>query len=325
MSGISLKKRFSSIKTHTDIKHFVIEGTSEDVWLDFKEASSPTGKFDKDDRKNYSKALSGFANEDGGIIVWGIKCKRNQLGEDVATELKLVPNVKAFLSELNTLANQATDPPLGGIQNKSILTYNKNNSGFIVTYVPRGVDCPYKATMDGHVFYGRSGSGFYLLATHQIRRLMMLTSNPDLDVEYRFMKAGQSGGPNGDRFNVDVTVVLRNKGNSVATHPYVHVVGPNGFNTSSVYEYSRSKLLERAPSGAYVGGADIACYPNIDLEVTRTKFEINPKAVAPSNKVFEYQVSFTAMNCPLKEKKFHVTQEEICKVWEQKLCCIGPR
>ena len=37
-----------------------------------KSRSASRPKLMDDDRKNYSKALSGFANSDGGVIVWGI-------------------------------------------------------------------------------------------------------------------------------------------------------------------------------------------------------------------------------------------------------------
>ena len=46
----------------------------ENLYLDFKKAADGKGPATKPDRKNLSKALSGFANSEGGVIVWGVQC-----------------------------------------------------------------------------------------------------------------------------------------------------------------------------------------------------------------------------------------------------------
>ena len=55
------------------INQWVAEGYREDLHLDFKRKRHPGHpRPSDDDRRNYSKALSGFANSDSGILVWGI-------------------------------------------------------------------------------------------------------------------------------------------------------------------------------------------------------------------------------------------------------------
>jgi hypothetical protein len=47
--------------------------TYEDLHLDFKQLQRPFEH--RDDKRNLAKALSGFANSDGGIIIWGIDAR----------------------------------------------------------------------------------------------------------------------------------------------------------------------------------------------------------------------------------------------------------
>src|SRR5277367_5285911 len=86
------------------IKQCVAEKMIETEVLDFKEASSQSGPMGKDDKKNLSKALSGFANGGGGILIWGVKATQSKDGPDAAEELKPIGNLKRFLTDLNSLS-----------------------------------------------------------------------------------------------------------------------------------------------------------------------------------------------------------------------------
>ena len=60
-----------SIVTEDYLKRLL--GTREDLHLEFKEkADRRTPELDKNDAANFSKALSGFANSDGGVLLWGV-------------------------------------------------------------------------------------------------------------------------------------------------------------------------------------------------------------------------------------------------------------
>src|SRR5262245_20334634 len=89
---------------HKRIKQFVEEGQAEGLHLDFKQkADRSHGKPGPEDKRTYSEALSGFANSDGGVIVWGVKCQARSGGDpDVATELKPITGHRAFTTNLNS-------------------------------------------------------------------------------------------------------------------------------------------------------------------------------------------------------------------------------
>ena len=62
---------------------FVELKQEENLRLDFK-LQSNSEFTNKDDIRNFAKALSGFANSNGGIIIWGINARKNAEGIDCA-------------------------------------------------------------------------------------------------------------------------------------------------------------------------------------------------------------------------------------------------
>jgi len=73
------------------VEAFVAESKAEDLYLDFTRKSKPNvAVLNDDDKKNLSKAMSGFANSVGGVIVWGVIAERGRKDPelpDVATRL----------------------------------------------------------------------------------------------------------------------------------------------------------------------------------------------------------------------------------------------
>ena len=85
--------------------------TREEEWLDFKVAG-----IDKDAKRNWSRALSGFANTEGGVIVWGVIAKKDSDDVDAANGIEMVVKPESFASRLMELHHSATDPPVAGVE-----------------------------------------------------------------------------------------------------------------------------------------------------------------------------------------------------------------
>jgi predicted HTH transcriptional regulator len=56
-----------------EVEQLIANAQVENLWLDFKQAGNDGkgSKLHESDWKNLAKALSGFANSDGGVILWG--------------------------------------------------------------------------------------------------------------------------------------------------------------------------------------------------------------------------------------------------------------
>ena len=141
------------------IDEFIMTQQTEELFLDFKQAVSTGKNFNtlhRDDRKNLAKAISGFGNSEGGVIVWGVECSRDVEIGDVAKAKVKVKNVHRFLSWLENAISGCTIPSHNKVRNH-IISEDKNGDGFIATYIPKSDITPLMTTV-GSQIYIRSGS-----------------------------------------------------------------------------------------------------------------------------------------------------------------------
>lgn len=105
-------------------------GSVERLYYDFKEKSVASNPDLSDsDKENLAKAVSGFANSGGGVLIWGI--------EDDTMLPKPVSDAPAFLGSLLNLSHQTTDPIVAGIDGDWIRSDSPTRrDGFALVYVP---------------------------------------------------------------------------------------------------------------------------------------------------------------------------------------------
>jgi Putative DNA-binding domain len=85
----------------------------ERVHFDFKTKSDPsTFELNNDDKKNFAKAVSGFANGGGGVLIWGI--------EDTTADPQPISNIAQFVQRLSELAHVVTAPSVPGVDVVSV-------------------------------------------------------------------------------------------------------------------------------------------------------------------------------------------------------------
>ena len=141
------------------IDDYIVNSQTEELFLDFKRADS-TGKnglaLHKDDRRNLAKAISGFGNSEGGVLIWGVECSRSSEVGDVAQAKVKVQNVHRFLSWLENSISGCTIPSHNRVRNH-IVSVDENGDGFVATYIPKSEIAPLMTTI-GNTFYIRSGS-----------------------------------------------------------------------------------------------------------------------------------------------------------------------
>ena len=80
---------FETLDRFTKIQDLL--GKQEDIFLDFKEREHGWNSQDKmsdNEKRLFSRAASGFAHQEGGVLVWGIEAKKDSSGVDQAYALK---------------------------------------------------------------------------------------------------------------------------------------------------------------------------------------------------------------------------------------------
>ncbi|HNB22586.1 MAG TPA: ATP-binding protein [Candidatus Melainabacteria bacterium] len=142
------------------IKALADRKDTENEVLDFKLAKNGDGRLEPEDKANLARALSGFANTRGGLLVWGIYCAENENGEDCVQSYKPIANVAAFKSGIQSCIHQLTAPAVQGVELFCIPDEDQVTAGYLVVHVPASsipVESVFKKCKG---FYERAGTSF---------------------------------------------------------------------------------------------------------------------------------------------------------------------
>lgn len=280
---MNLKAYFDKLDIE-EIERFINDGQEENLNIEFKTVVHPNyNQHNKDDdKKNISKTLSGFANSNGGIIVWGIKAKENDKKQDIATEKKPINELTKFLNMLNRLEGQSVTPIIIGIEHKKIEI--NNDSGFIITYVPASDFAPHMANYAGKLYYKRSGDSFYSCEHYDIKDMFQRKHSANLDL---ILKNKQIIEIDSENIKIDITIALVNTGRMYAKAPLI------GIEINPPYTFSENGLIGNGKVGVfgtralpsslhksnYMGGQDIIIYPDLEFEIDKISIVTNKENI----------------------------------------------
>jgi hypothetical protein len=201
--------------------------TVETDWLDFKQQPSTDLKHTKW-REMWVEALAGFANNQGGVIIWGIDARKDPATNvDAACAETPVANPNGVKSRLIELQRQPTDPPLANVEIEAYEIPSAPGTGFVVCFVPEGPFKPYR-TEDGRKsqFLIRAGDNFVVMSRSMLQSMFYPRSQALFETRgaLSFRIVGQGEPRTGDaRFMCEV--FLRNRGTATAKDPLVRVRG----------------------------------------------------------------------------------------------------
>ncbi len=223
------------------IDEFILIKKSEELFLDFKTSGdNGTGRvLHKDDRANLEKAISGFANSEGGVIVWGISTKKDKYGvADLPSARQPISDVKKFISLLESAISGCTVPPHNKIENYP-LVINDNNEGFVVTYIARSNDAPHMAVGDNR-YYMRAGSSFKPVPHGVLAG--MFGRRPQPHVYHNYQLALES--LKNDKAEVAVKFMLYNDGMGIASDLFLNIflASCGGSNCVTSYSFPKDDL-----------------------------------------------------------------------------------
>jgi hypothetical protein len=150
----------------------------EEEWLDFK--GKPQDE--RDARKIWSKALSGYANITDGLVVWGIDARKMPPRNiDAASGLRMISDPHVFESQLRDWVRDATNPPVVGVEYQSYL--GPSGEGFVVCLIPESSHKPHRAEFADKQYYYRAGDDFLPAEPGLLRTLFYPQIRPNLAAE----------------------------------------------------------------------------------------------------------------------------------------------
>lgn len=226
-------------KGETEIDRLIEERQSENLWLDFKRsADNGAGrKLHENDWKNLSKAISGFGNSEGGIIVWGVDCSDDSVMGDVPAKKVPIENPQRLASWLESAVSACTVPPHRGVESLPIPSYRSSSKGYVATLVPFSNLAPHQAVkpVGSLQYYIRAGSAFVPTPHAVLAGLFGRRPQPKV---FQIYEATAKIGSRASKPSIEVegSMHLFNEGPAIARNVFASIIFgiPNGGSEASV-------------------------------------------------------------------------------------------
>lgn len=282
---MSLPQSFESLSLD-DLHEFVARGQEESLHLDFKTIAD-SSLSTADDRRSFARALSGFANSSGGLVVWGIDARKNSDGVDCAVGFKEIDRVPKLVARLNQLTGEAAEPTVPGVLHRAIVSADRR--GFAVTLVPESDRGPHMAKLGLDHYYKRSGDSFYRMEHFDIADMFTRRRRPRLVV---------TATVRGFNEQAAVQIGLRNEGRASAKSAYLAIQCPPPFSRSrwgldgnGLEGMQNTRSMVGTYSWAYEGGSGWVLHPGVSREILLLHLGLQPKAPPSSDLVVEYAIA----------------------------------
>lgn len=218
---------FQSLASWQDLQDLIDNGEAEGLHLECKAPSSP--KLNQDSQALLAKALSGFSNAAGGIIIWGMSTtKHSHSGLDVLTQLEPIGNCQQFARLVENKIPLLATPMVQGTQTKVIKEHSKDTRGVAITHIPQSHGDPVQSNKD-HRYYFRTGDAFEPAPHEMIRRLFHAVESPDLRplVKPELTKLSKKG-------HWIIPISIKNHSVAIGEHVYVSVKVLNASSCKSI-------------------------------------------------------------------------------------------
>lgn len=203
------------------LRDIVDRRESEKYFVDFKrteeEDYSDKKSLPHSDRKNLEKAISGFGNSEGGVLIWGIE---NKSGEDFPVALKPFKGKERFRGLLSDCIGKATIPPHSSAENFVVEDASDGEKGYVVSVIPKTEGLPIQVINSGR-FYMRSGDSFVNLPYGVLSGMFGRRPNPNVTVMFTFVNGEGLALKNG-YVSFQIGIQLGNMGKGIARDVFLN-------------------------------------------------------------------------------------------------------
>ncbi len=295
---------FDSLQTAADIDHLLNQRANECLHLEFKTKrlhNSPELTCGLD--VNLSKAISGFANAEGGVLIVGI---------DAPSQGVISKQPVSSLSQLETRANEyvsrATSFVVEGVATKKIFTNQTLDEGYLVIHIPSSDLAPHRSQKDSR-YYLRSGESFVPMEHYQIADIFGRRQKPYI-VPYISLR-----GDINNQGKVIAILGIKNTGRALAKFPYLKVDTQGGFQfnaygISGNGQWGLPTFPGPTSYSEYRGGVNdvVHCLMNLPVTKLEQTFPLTPTtgAIAVAPGTIQLSGFLAAEEFPLKEWRIDI-------------------
>ena len=202
------------------LEQLLADREPESLFLDFKRSPQDGAlkTLAPEDNKNLSKALSGFANSSGGVVVWGVDCRRDSATGNQVAEKRPQLDAGGFHTKLQAALARTTIRAHPGVQVLFFDELGRSPAGYVVVYVPQSLIGPIRALVSNH-YHVRTGSDFSLVAHDVLAGMFGRVPQPNADLNLIAHPARL--GSNSGHLTIAFGFVAVNLGAVVGERPYL--------------------------------------------------------------------------------------------------------
>lgn len=223
---MSAREFFDRIRTEAwpFVSSWPEQQQAEHVYLDFKRGNfdPATGKLVATDKDALARALSGFANTDGGVLVFGVDARSAGKGEpDVVQSIEPIPGLRRFAELVRETSKTIVEPVIAGLDLESVANPAAADEGVLAVLVPRSMGGPHRANGGEETTKDR-----YFMRTADSTKVMphrLLAALFAAPPEPRFVLTASY-----NDVNAPIRFSLRNNGPGSASQVRVQVIARDG-------------------------------------------------------------------------------------------------
>lgn len=267
----------------TALDALIADREPESLFLDFKR-SEDEGRgttLAKSDNKNLSKSISGFANSSGGVVVWGVDCRRDASGNEAARP-HCVVDAKGFETKLQSAVSRTTMPAFSGVEFHAFVQNEDNPAGFVAMYVPQSFIGPIRGLV-GEQYYIRAGSDFVPAPHDVLAGMFGRAPQPQVHINLIHYQSVLDGRDN--RLTAIFGIVAVNLGAVVGERPYLSLAwnGPvdDGFQIQSSDPDHITVRRGLLPGASILTREDFVLAPNASEELCKVYCPFSASAPQP--------------------------------------------
>lgn len=267
----------------TALDELIADREPESLFLDFKR-SEDDGRgttLAKSDNKNLSKAISGFANSSGGVVVWGVDCRRDASGSEVAKP-HCLEDAKGFETKLQSAVSRTTMPAFSGVEFHAFVQADDNPAGFVAMYVPQSFIGPIRGLV-GEQYYIRAGSDFVPAPHDVLAGMFGRAPQPQIGInliQYQSMLDERD-----NSLTAVLGIVAVNLGAVIGERPYLslkwHGPAGEGFQLQSPDPDHIRVRRGPLPSASILTREDFVLAPNASEELCKVYYPFYTNAPQP--------------------------------------------
>lgn len=192
----------------------------ESLFLDFKRSPNEGSArlLSPEDNKNLSKAISGSANSSGGVVVWGVDCRRDKTtGSEIAQKHPLL-DASGFSTKLQGAISRTTLPPHPGVQVLFFDEPGQTPVGYVAVLIPQSIIGPIRSVATNH-YHLRAGSDFGIVPHDVLAGMFGKAPQPNVELNVISHPARLDSKPG--HFTLTFGLIAVNLGAVVGERPYL--------------------------------------------------------------------------------------------------------